>query len=74
MNILLSQNDVVGVGGWIADMGNQILGRFNETQERQFPCLFARKAFALGMVKFLPIPYLHLEKRYDFDCRLMYYL
>lgn len=47
------------------------LGRLysdNTKQKALFPCLFARKAFAQGMVKFLPIAYVQDKVQYDLEC------
>lgn len=52
---------------WLGDMGRQILGRF-DSDNTKFPCLFARKAFAQGMAKFLPIAYVQDKAQYDLGC------
>lgn len=64
---LHSQKEILNQDGWLADVGSQILSRFDKEQERLFPCLFARKAFAQNMVKFLPVPYLQSTQNDDFN-------
>lgn len=69
--IVYTQSEIAKMQGWLGDMGRQILGRFNSDNAKQkalFPCLFARKAFAQGMVKFLPIVYVQDKAQYDLEC------
>lgn len=70
-NTLYSQSEITKMQGWLGDMGRQILERFNGDNAKQkalFPCLFARKAFAQGIVKFLPIAYVQDKVQYDLEC------
>lgn len=69
--IVYTQSEIAKMQGWLGDMGRQILGRFdngNAKQKALFPCLFARKVFAQGMVKFLPIAYVQDKVQYDLEC------
>lgn len=69
--IVYTQSEIAKMQDWLGDMGRQILGRFdngNAKQKALFPCLFARKAFAQGMVKFLPIAYVQDKAQYDLEC------
>lgn len=69
--IVYTQSEIAKMQDWLGDMGRQILGRFdngNAKQKALFPCLFARKAFAQGMVKFLPIAYVKDKAQYDLEC------
>lgn len=69
--MMYSQSEIAKMQGWLGDMGRQILGRFDCNDAKQkalFPRLFARKAFAQGMVKFLPIAYVRDKAQYDLEC------
>ena len=69
--IVYTQSEIAKMQHWLGDMGRQILGRFdngNAKQKALFPCLFTRKVFAQGMVKFLPIAYVQDKVQYDLEC------
>lgn len=73
---LFSQTEAAEQDGWVGITTKQILSRFAKNAT-PFPCLFAKKAFACGMVKFLSVPYLPHKKQYDlaiFSEKLKYYL